>query len=105
MTCRVSNSTDGSGTLIYKLPQGEYYTIPYRCLIPQGAKNMLVAGRCISTDHVAQASVRIMPICCTMGEAAGTALALAKSSGAQDVRAVDIQTLQEQLVAQGLKIR
>ncbi|MBQ7565959.1 MAG: FAD-dependent oxidoreductase [Oscillospiraceae bacterium] len=98
------HSPDGSGTLIYKLPQGEYYTIPYRCLIPKGVKNMLVAGRCISADHVAQASVRIMPICCTMGEAAGTALTLARQSGAKDVREVDVPKLQKQLEAQGLKI-
>ena len=98
------HSPDGSGTLIYKLPAGEYYNIPYRCLIPKGVKNMLVAGRCISADHVAQASVRIMPICCTMGEAAGTALALAKQSGAKDVREVDVPKLQKQLEAQGLKI-
>ena len=42
------------GTLY--IPEGKYYTIPYRTLIPKGADNMLVAGRCISSDHGAQAS-------------------------------------------------
>ena len=46
----------GSGTSHYYFPKGEYYTIPYRSLIPKGVSNLLVAGRCISSDHGAQAS-------------------------------------------------
>ena len=47
----------------------QYYTIPYRSLIPKGVSNMLVAGRCISSTHEAQASYRIMPTVCCIGEA------------------------------------
>ena len=75
---------------------GEYYTIPYRCLIPQKAENLLVAGRCISSDHGAQASYRIMPTVCTLGEAAGTAVALAVKEKT-DVREVDMPLLQRTL--------
>lgn len=39
-----------SGTSHYYFPDGAYYTIPYRSLIPQNCDNMLVAGRCISSD-------------------------------------------------------
>ncbi len=71
----------GSGTSHYFFPEGSYYTIPYGCLIPKSSRNLLVAGRCISTTHEAQASIRIMPIVCTLGEAAGTAAALALRTG------------------------
>ena len=71
------HNPEGSGTTHYFFPDHEYYSIPFRCLIPKNAKNMLVAGRCISSDHDAQASYRIMPVVCTLGEAAGTAAALA----------------------------
>ena len=56
---------------------GEYYTIPYRSLLPKEFDNLLVAGRYLSATHEAQASVRIMPICCCLGEATGTAAAIA----------------------------
>ncbi len=94
------HSPDGSGTSHYWIPAGEFYTIPYRCLIPKGFCNLLVAGRCISADHEAQASVRIMPICCCMGEAAGLAVSLANKTKAP-VSAVDITVLREKSVARG----
>lgn len=75
------HNPEGSGTSHYYFPQGEYYTIPYRSLIPKGATNLLVAGRCISSDHGAQASYRIMPTVCCLGEAAGTAIAQAVKKG------------------------
>lgn len=71
----------GSGTSHYYFPEGQYYDIPLRSLRPQKAQNMLVAGRCVSVTHEAQASVRIMPICCSMGEAAGVAAAVAAAHG------------------------
>jgi hypothetical protein len=86
------HNPEGAGTSHYYFGPGEYYTIPYRCLIPKGAKNMLVAGRCISSDHGAQASYRIMPTVCTIGEAAGTAMSLYNGT---DVRDVDVKKLQE----------
>ena len=90
----------GSGTSHYYFPKGEYYTIPYRSLIPQGATNMLVAGRCISSDHGAQASYRIMPTVCSIGEAAGTAVGLSVKHRTA-VRDVNIKELQEVLKRNG----
>jgi hypothetical protein len=57
--------------------------------------NLLVAGRCISTTHEAQASIRIMPICATLGQAAGVAAAVAKVSGTcvQDLEVAKVQQL------------
>ena len=71
------HNPEGTGTSHYYFPAGEYYTIPYRSLIPKSAENLLVAGRCISSDHGAQASYRIMPVVCCIGEAAGSAVGLA----------------------------
>lgn len=97
------HSPDGSGTSHYYFPAGEYYTIPYRSLIPQSVSNMLVAGRCISSNHGAQASYRIMPTVCTIGEAAGTAIGLAVKNKCS-VRDIDIKELQRNLSHNGAYI-
>ncbi len=93
----------GSDTSHYYFAPGEYYTIPYRCLTPRNTRNLLVAGRCISSTHEAQASYRIMPICCNIGEAAGTAAAMALEKGG-DVRAVDVQRLRDRLTENGMLV-
>ncbi len=98
------HNPEGSGTSHHYFKPGEYYTIPYRCLVPNNMTNLLVAGRCISSTHEAQASYRIMPICCCLGEAAGTAAALAVKSGNFDVEKVDIKALQATLKANGAVI-
>ncbi len=94
------HNPEGSGTSHYYFPKGEYYTIPYRSLIPQKANNLLVAGRCISSDHGAQASYRIMPTVCCIGEAAGTAVAQALNKGIS-VREVDVNELRKTLKGNG----
>jgi hypothetical protein len=90
------HNPEGAGTSHYYFPDGEYYTIPYRCLLPRELDNLLVAGRCISATHEAQASVRIMPICATLGEAAGIAAAVAKQTG-KTVHDVDVSLVQAKL--------
>ncbi|MBQ4110068.1 MAG: FAD-dependent oxidoreductase [Clostridia bacterium] len=92
----------GAGTSHHYFKQGEYYTIPYRSLLPKEYTNLLVAGRCISATHEAQASVRIMPICACMGEAAGTAAAVAYKTG-KNAHNVDIVELHNVLVKNGVK--
>jgi hypothetical protein len=94
------HNPEGTGTSIYYFKPGTFYTIPYRTLIPKNSKNLLVAGRCISADHSAQASLRIMPTVCSIGEAAGSAIALAVK-GKTDVKSVDIVTLQNTLKQNG----
>ncbi|TAM91340.1 FAD-dependent oxidoreductase [bacterium] len=66
----------GTGTRTQRLPAGQTYEIPYRCLVPATVDGMLVAGRCISTTHEALASTRLTPTVMTLGQAAGTAAAL-----------------------------
>ncbi len=94
------HNPEGSGTSHYYFPEGQYYTIPYRCLIPKNIHNLLVAGRCISTTHEAQASIRIMPIVCSLGEAAGAAISIAAKDNIKPVD-VNISKLQQLLIAQG----
>ncbi len=86
----------GSGTSHYYFKAGEYYSIPYRSLLPKEFDNLLVAGRCISATHEAQASVRIMPICACMGEAAGLAIAVAKQTNT-NTHTLDTNILREKL--------
>ena len=96
---------DGAGTSHYYFEAGTYYTIPYASLLPKsGGENLIVAGRCISATHEAQASIRIMPICCCLGEAAGTAAALAAEGGVNPPD-IDIRALQTALEKNGAKVR
>ena len=67
----------GEGTTIKHIPENDYYTVPYRSMIPEKSKNLLVAGRAICCSHEAHSSVRVMPITSCIGEAAGIAAALA----------------------------
>lgn len=93
----------GTGTVFEPLPAGDSYAIPYRCLLPQGLSNLLVAGRPISADHGAHSSLRVMPIAACVGEAAGVAAAQALSSQAQ-VREVKVSDLRQILRDRGAVI-
>lgn len=83
---------------LYSYRRGESYGIPYRILCAKGVRNLLVAGRCVSTDQKVQASIRVMPACYLTGQAAGFAAAMAAGSGGCDVHAVDVKALQKSLV-------
>jgi len=76
------------------------YQIPYRSLVPRGARNVLVAGRLIDADRGAYGAVRVMVNCNQTGEAAGTAAWLAMESGA-DVADIDTDALRQTLARQG----
>lgn len=58
-------------------PENDWFSIPARCLIPEKAKNLLVAGRCISADHKAMGAIRVMATCMATGHAAGIMASLA----------------------------
>jgi len=94
------HNPEGSGTSHYYFDAGEWYQIPYRCLLPKGCANLLVAGRCISSTHEAQASYRIMPFCAELGQAAGAAISVARKNGTT-LRDVDIRELQSILRSEG----
>ena len=81
----------------------EGYDIPYRCLVPQKVDNLLVIGRCMSSDQVAYESWRAMAHILAIGEAAGVAASLCAAEGANP-RSVDVAKLRRMLVEQGAEI-
>jgi hypothetical protein len=89
----------------FRYGPGESHGIPYRCLTPKDLDNVLVAGRSISCEQIVQGSVRIMPGCLAMGEAAGMAAAHAAALPAAATRAIDIQHLRKRLLEEGAYIR
>lgn len=94
------HNPEGTGTVLHCFKDDEFYQIPYRSLLPKEYDNLLVAGRCLSAEHEAHAAVRIMPICSCLGEAAGTAIALAKESNT-NTHTLDVSTLQTRLLENG----
>ena len=93
----------GKGTMLKKLPYGEAYDIPLRCLLPKNLENILVAGRCISGEHEAHSSYRVMPTAMATGQAAGACAAIASQKNVAP-RQVDIADIQRQLIRQGANL-
>ena len=81
-------------------PDGDWFDIPYRSLVPTEIDGLLVSGRCISADHQAMAAMRVMAPCMAIGEAAGTAAAMAADADALP-RTVDVEKLREVLAGSG----
>jgi hypothetical protein len=88
------------GRTFANLKDGDFYTIPYRCLIPQKVENLLMAGRFVSCTHEAQASSRVMGPAVVMGQAIGTAAALSIKKGISP-RQMDVKLLQSELKKAG----
>jgi hypothetical protein len=89
----------GTGTTWEYLPDGEAVGIPLSSLVVRDSTNTLVAGRCFSATHDAQASIRSMAQCMAMGQAAGTTAAMAVATG--EVRTITAPRVQESLRRQG----
>lgn len=85
------------------LELGTWYQIPFRALLSTHLDNLLVAGRCISADHDALASTRVMGSCLALGQAAGTAAAQAAQRD-RTARELDVESLQATLRRAGVKI-
>lgn len=96
----------GGGLVYQPLGEDHSYQIPYRSLVPLGLRNALVAGRGISATHDALAAIRVMTISMAVGQAAGTAAALAvQAQGEADVTSVPAERLRERLKAGGACLR
>ena len=98
----------GAGQAEEKIQYCKPYDLPYRCFLPrdcenQGIEGLLVAGRCISGTHRAHASYRVMSPCMAMGEAIGTAAALASKMGITP-RELPVKTLQKALTDKGIEL-
>ena len=94
----------GTGTVLKRLPPGEAYDIPLRCLMPKDVDGLLVAGRCMSGTHEAHSSYRVMPIVMATGQAAGVCAALAARRNALP-RAIAVEDVQRELTRQGASLR
>jgi len=77
-----------------------HHDIPLRALLPQTVENLVVAGRCVSSDHLAHASMRGSATCMATGHAAGTTAALS-AHGTGKIRELAIDQLQVTLRSQG----
>lgn len=98
----IHSPTDTGG--VWKtLPPGESYDVPYRALVPMAIDNLLVAGKCLSASHEAQAALRIMATSAATGEAAGLAAALSASEGISP-RLLEVARLQALLRRQGANL-
>ena len=95
--CGYENMTDGWGRQgadrVFKKTASD---IPYRSLVPVKIDNLLVAGRCLSSEFMAQAASRLILCCCNMGQAAGTAAVQSLKENTVP-RKIDIKALQAQL--------
>lgn len=91
-----------SGDVVFKWQQQErgFNQLPYRMLLPKGVNNLLVAGRCAGMTHEGQSSARVTGPCFVMGQAAGTAAAMA-IDGHHSPAAVDVPALQRRLERDG----
>jgi hypothetical protein len=85
------------------LEDGLWYTVPYRCLVPQGARNLLVAGRCLSATREGFASVRVIGPCMSEGQAAAAAVAAALPRGTA-LPAIDPGEISARLAALGVPL-
>ncbi|MBR4579293.1 MAG: FAD-dependent oxidoreductase [Oscillospiraceae bacterium] len=74
------HDTDGIGSTIKK-PRTGVFTIPYRAMVTPEIENLILAGRCISTEYEAHASIRVMITCMRLGEASGVAAAESVKTG------------------------
>lgn len=90
----------GVGGLFLAPPDGDYYQIPYRCILAKNLTNILITGRCISATHEAHGSVRQVPAAIPIAQGAGTAAAMAIKANIE-LRKIDVNSLQKRLIRQG----
>jgi glycine/D-amino acid oxidase-like deaminating enzyme len=94
------HNPEGHGTRLERVPAGDWYEIPLRCLLPRGVEGLLTSGRCISGTHEAHSSYRVMPVSMATGQAAGVCAALA-ARGRHMPREVAAAEVKRELVRQG----
>jgi len=90
----------GDVKFVFARKERGFNQLPYRMIVPLAIENLLVAGRCASMTHEGQSSARVTGSCFVMGQAAGTAAALALQAGVAP-RRLDVKSLQERLERDG----
>jgi hypothetical protein len=94
------HNPDGSGTEHAKVPKGDWYEIPFGCVVAKDSQNLFVGGRPISVDHAVHSSMRVMPPAVTVGSAAGMGAAMLAGKGCSS-HELDGCEVREALVAKG----
>ncbi|MBS7527525.1 FAD-dependent oxidoreductase [Fusibacter paucivorans] len=95
---------ENGGSILKNIGGDGYYTIPYRSMVTEAAPRVIAAGRCIASQRAAFASLRIVGTSMAIGQAAGTAAAMAAVSHT-DALTLSVKQLQQKLVEHGLRIR
>ncbi|MEI2415401.1 FAD-dependent oxidoreductase [Orrella sp. JC864] len=91
------HAPESSQAIFHQIGGDGAFDIPYRTMLPADYDNLVVAGRCVSATHVAHGATRNMAPCLVMGEAAGTAAAMASAAGGQ-AGTLAVQALQDELL-------
>ncbi|MFW6061976.1 MAG: FAD-dependent oxidoreductase, partial [Planctomycetota bacterium] len=97
------HNPDGTGTERLSLPEGEWYEIPFGCIVAKDATNLLIGGRPISVDHGVHSSMRVMPPACTVGQAAGLGASLAAKDDS-NAHALDGTQIRQMLAERGANL-
>jgi succinate dehydrogenase/fumarate reductase flavoprotein subunit len=96
----IHDPTGAGGGASNKYGTANIYEMPYRILVPRDRDGLLVAGRCVSVSHEALGAIRVMPPAFALGEAAGTAAAIAVANGIAP-RDIPVDKLQRTLIDSG----
>ena len=91
---------DAHGVVPKQLKEGVVASIPLRALVPRNSRNFIVAGRCLSSDRLANSALRVQASCMGMGQAAGAAAALASMKGLSPLE-VPFKELRELIESHG----
>lgn len=91
---------DAKGVIPDHLEEGVVATIPLRALVPKKSRNFIVAGRCLSSDRLANSALRVQASCMGMGQAAGAAAVLANQKGSTPLE-VPFDELRELIESHG----
>lgn len=89
-----------SGVRPKPLKPGTVPTVPLSALVPKGSSNIIVAGRCVSSDRLANSGLRVQASCMAMGQAAGVAAALAVEGNTTPIK-VPLKDIREMLQKHG----
>jgi hypothetical protein len=94
------HNPNGTGTVLLHFPKEAWMEVPFGCLVAKDIDNLGIGARCISVDHAVHSAVRVMPPVVSLGQAIGTAAAMAVKAD-KDIHQIDGMVLKEALVKQG----
>ncbi|MAX23335.1 MAG: FAD-dependent oxidoreductase, partial [Phycisphaeraceae bacterium] len=93
------HNPNGTGTVLLHFPKEAWMEVPFGCLLPKDIDNLGIGARCISVDHAVHSAVRVMPPVVSLGQAIGTAAAMAVKAG-KDICQVEGAAVKEELIKQ-----